>query len=296
MSSDRLRARGIRRVLWIAFVGNLAVSVAKLWVGWRADLLAVLADGLHSFADAGGSLMALISMAWASRPEDHNHHYGHHKYETLAALGLGGFIGLSAWEILRGAWQRLSDPREASLHELAILVMVATMAFNLALTIYERRMSRRYGSQILAADAAHTSSDFLVSLVVLAGLFAMRSGQHWIDPLVSIFVAIYLAWVALGIVRENVLELSDAAFIEPDAIREVARHVPGVIGCHRIRTRGRQGAAFVDLHIQIAPETDTVTSHRIVHAVEDRIKESIEGVRDVLIHTEPFPDDSPYEG
>ena len=48
----------------------------------------------------------------------------------------------------------------------------------------------------------------------------------------------------------------------------------------------------MDLHIQIAPETDTETSHRIVHEVDDLIMSRIPGVRDVLIHTEPHEHDS----
>jgi cation diffusion facilitator family transporter len=169
--------------------------------------------------------------------------------------------------------------------------MFATMAVNIGLSRYERKKSRTYRSNILAADAYHTASDFWISASVLVSLFAVRNGWLWVDPLVSLGIAIYFAYVAYRIVRENILVLSDAAFINPRDIEELVNAVPGVISCHRIRTRGRHGNAFVDLHVQIEPETTTAAAHSIVHNVEMRVRSKIDGVRDVIIHTEPYPDD-----
>ncbi len=285
------RDREVRRALRVALLGNLLVAVAKAAYGMSTGTLSVMADGLHSFVDAASSLIGLLSLRVARRPSDHDHHYGHHKFETIAALGVGGFVALSAWEIVKGAVQRLVGDGAAEFHVAGPAIIAATMLFNALLSRYELRVARRHDSRILRADAMHTRADLLVSAVVLVSLGGLRLGQPWMDPVASLLIAAYLARTAYRILRENVYDLSDAAFLDPDAIEEVAREVPGVIDCHKVRTRGREGAAFVDLHIQIAPETDTETSHRIVHEVDDLIMSRIPGVRDVLIHTEPYRDD-----
>jgi cation diffusion facilitator family transporter len=282
--------RPVSRALWIALVGNLTVSAAKIVYGAGTGTLSVIADGVHSAVDAAGSLIGLVSLRLARRPSDHDHHYGHHKFETLAALTIGGFIALTAWEVIKGAFARLIEGGSATFHPSGPVLIVLTMAFNAALSAYELRVGRRHRSTILHADAMHTRSDVLVSFVVLVSLAGIWLGIAWIDPLISLAIAGYLGTMAYRILRENVLDLSDAAFLDPGRIESIVRAVPGVIDCHKVRTRGREGAAFVDLHIQVDPAIDTTTSHDIVHAVHDRIMKREPGVRDVLVHTEPWVD------
>jgi len=285
------RRGNVSQVLWLALITNILVAAAKTVYGLLTGTLSMIADGIHSFTDAGSSVMGLISIQYALQPSDDDHHYGHYKFETLAALGIGGLIALTSWEVFKKAIGRLLYPTSSAFHFSGLWIMLASMAINLGLSWYERKKGRQYKSSILEADAYHTASDFWVSLSVLISLFATKWNVRWIDPAVSLLIAIYFAYVAFKLVKETVLVLSDAAYIEVKEIEKLVHSVTGVMGCHRIRTRGRAGQAFVDLHIQVDPSIDVATSHAIVHNIEKKIKESIEGVRDVLIHTEPYPDD-----
>jgi len=280
----------ISRILWIALFTNLIVAIAKAIYGLLTGTLSMIADSLHSLADCGGSIIGLISVRWAGKPSDADHHYGHAKYETLAALAIGGFVALTGWEVLQGALHRFSEEFSPKYNEIGLLIMIVTMATNLGLSWYERTRGKKLNSAILLADSYHTASDFLTSLAVVASLLCIRAGWFVADPLISLLIAFYLAWISYRIVKENVLVLSDAAFIDKMDIANIAKTVPGVISCHHVRTRGRRGNAFVDLHIQVEPTMDTVTSHSVVHEVEDRIRKQIEGITDVIIHTEPYPD------
>lgn len=284
-------AQSIKRVLKVAFSVNIFVAVAKITYGLITHTLSMVADGIHSLTDAGSSVMGFISVRYASKPSDEGHHYGHQKYETLAALGIAGLIALTSWEVLRKAVQRLFDPSLADFHVSGVGIMIFSMAVNLLLARYEKQKSQEFKSHVLEADAYHTASDFWISLSVLISLFAIRYGVPWVDPLVSLLIAIYFGYVAFKLVRETGLILTDAAFIDVKEVEKLVRTVTGVISCHKVRTRGRPGHAFVDLHIQIDPTTDTAASHTIVHNVEKSIKKEIDGVHEVLIHTEPYPDD-----
>ncbi|HLG18516.1 MAG TPA: cation diffusion facilitator family transporter [Bdellovibrionota bacterium] len=283
--------REVKRILWIALFMNIVVSAAKATYGLMTGTLSMIADGAHSLTDAGSSIMGLVSVHFAVRPSDNDHHYGHHKYETLAALGIGGFIALTSWEILKNAIHRLTDLEHPEFHPSGLGIMLVTMAVNLGLSKYERKKGREYRSSILTADAYHTASDFWVSLSVVVTLIAVRFDWAWVDPVVSLGIAIYFAYIAYKVVSDNVLDLSDAAFVDPREIERLVLDVPGILSCHRVRTRGRHGNIFVDLHVQIEPETTTAAAHAIVHNAEMRIKSHIDGIRDVIIHTEPYPDD-----
>ena len=101
-----VQSAGVRRVLWVTLALNLAVSAGKVLVGHLSGSLAMVADGYHSLVDGSNNVIGLIVAAFAFRPPDPDHPYGHRKFET-AATGLIGLALLAlAWEVLSGALVR----------------------------------------------------------------------------------------------------------------------------------------------------------------------------------------------
>ena len=283
-------AKQVRNVLWIALSLNLLVSGLKLFYGFSTSTLSMIADGFHSIADAGSSVLGLVAVHFASKPSDDDHHYGHFKFETVAAMGIAVFIAITSWEILQQGVHRLRSGDPAHFHFYGIPIMLVGMAINLALSRYERKKAIEYKSALLEADSYHTASDVWVSFSVIFSMVCIHYGVHWADPIVSILISIYFAIVSWKVLKDTVMALSDAAYIDTDRVKKIINEVPGVIGHHHVRTRGKPGQAFLDLHIQVDPKTDTYTSHRLAHEIESRIKKEITGIHDVLIHTEPYPD------
>ena len=58
----------VRRVLWTTLVLNLVVASAKLIYGLNAGLLAMAADGMHSFLDGGSNIVGLVGVSAARSP------------------------------------------------------------------------------------------------------------------------------------------------------------------------------------------------------------------------------------
>jgi cation diffusion facilitator family transporter len=280
------RQQAVRRVLWIVLVLNLAVALAKLIIGRSVGSLSMVADGYHSLADSASNVVGLVGLAIAARPPDENHPYGHQRFETLAALAIGGFLTLTAWEVLRSCLHRLRGGGTIERTPLALGVMLATLAVNLAVTVYERRRGRQLRSGILQADARHTLSDVYASLMVIAGLVAATVGQPAIDLIAAVVITGMIAFAAFQILRENGLLLADTALIDPGVIRAEATAVPGVLSVHKVRSRGRIGEGQADLHIQVPADMPIADAHAIGHQVADRLRERF-ALREVLVHVEP---------
>ena len=83
------RDRAVKRTLRTVLVLNLAVTIAKLVVGWLTSSIAMIADGFHSLTDTAANVVGLIAMSVAQQPPDEDHPYGHRRFETLAALIIG---------------------------------------------------------------------------------------------------------------------------------------------------------------------------------------------------------------
>jgi cation diffusion facilitator family transporter len=284
----QLRSRAIRRVLGWVLVLNVLVAATKLVIGFRIGSLSLQADGVHSCLDGSSNVVGLIGITLGARPPDRSHPYGHQRFETLAAVGIGLLIGASLIEILQRAIAGLMGASEAPLVDwTAAAAVIVTVIVNLFITRYESRRGRELRSNILAADAQHTASDALAALAVLAGFAGVKAGFLWADPVAALVVAVFIAKTSWMVLRANFSVLTDRAVLDPLLVHRVVLAVDGVRGAHRIRSRGSIDAVSVDLHVHLDPHTPLGEAHAKTHEVAGALRDAFPEVSDVLIHTEP---------
>ena len=272
----------VRRILAV-------VLIAKLAVGMLIDSISMLADGFHSLTDGASNVVGLVGISLAARPPDEDHPYGHRKHETLSALFIGGLLAMTAWEVLESCVERLWSGGAPEATAGSFLVMAVTIVVNLGVATYEGRRAKELRSDVLAADAAHTRSDVLVSLGVIASLGAARWGYPQLDLVAALVITAVIARVAFAILRRSAGQLADVAAVPPEEIRGIALAVPGVRGVHKIRTRGQAPGGHADLHVQVRPDLRIDQAHSIGHRVADRLRREL-GLRDVVTHVEPAGD------
>lgn len=284
--------RGVQRVLVITLALNLAVVAGKLFAGILADSLSVISDAIHSSVDSLNNVVGLVVMRYATAEPDDEHPYGHAKFETLAAFAIAGFLFVTCYQIGLSAFKKLFSHEAATIEitPLTISVMIVTIAVNVFVAVYEQREGRRLQSEFLIADAIHTRSDILVSCSVLTGLFLIQQGYVWLDPVVSLAVAAFIAWNGYQIFKATVPVLVDAAPVPSVRITEIAEAVPGVHSVHDVRSRSHGGEMFIEMHLHVAAEVeaDYVAAHAITEAVEERLADEFDKVT-ATIHVEPLP-------
>jgi cation diffusion facilitator family transporter len=284
------RAR-IARVLWAILGLNLAVAIAKLVYGQRTGAIAITADGIHSLLDASSNVIGLIGIGVAGRPPDANHPYGHRKYETFAALGVVAMLFFGCHEIVAAVIERLRSPRLPEVGAAVFAILLGALAVNIGVVWIERREGRRLASELLEADAAHTGSDVLVTVLVLISLVASRAGIGWAD-LAAAGVVVGLILVAgFRILRGTLSTLSDERRIPPADVERVAVEEVGVREAHNVRSRGPGDDIHLDLHVLVDPQLPIADAHAIGHRVEQRLRTRWPGVTDVVVHVEPALED-----
>lgn len=282
------RHQAIQQVLWVVLLLNLSVTFLKISVGLASGALAVLADGFHSIVDSSSNLIGLLGVWVAARPADHNHPYGHHKYETVATLGIGGLLLVAAFEIGKSVVARLFGAESApTITPLTLGLMALTFAVNLGIVAYEGLMGKRLQSELLLADATHTRTDLFITLSVLVSLVATQAGWGWLDPIVAGGVVILLVRAAFDILRSTSNVLTDVAIADPANITQIVQQVPGVVAVHHVRSRGRADAVYVDLNICVHATMTTDQAHGVASEVERRIAQNVPGVVDTVVHIEP---------
>ncbi len=279
----------IRNILIWTLVLNWGVALAKIIYGKMTNSLAMFADGLHSLSDGSSNIIGLIGIAVASRPRDIGHPYGHRKYETLASMAIAVVLFLIAFKLISESvhkliHQELINP-EANL--LSFVVMGATLAVNIGVMKYEFRKGKELNSDFLVADSLHTSSDILASIMVIISLISVRLGLPIIDVITGIIISLLIGYVGIRILKDSSKVLCDYAVINVQQICDALSDMKEVIGCHRIRTRGRSDEIHVDLHITVDKNMPVIKAHELSTAIEKRIRGKFPGVTDVMVHIEP---------
>jgi cation diffusion facilitator family transporter len=288
MSRRARNTRAVTRVVWITMALNLVNALLKLTVGALSGNLTVISDSVHGFLDASNNVVGLIALKASWRPPDENHPYGHRKYEALASLAIGGLMTLTSWEILRAVIARLSRDAELPAHRgqlawLWIAMVLAGLAINVAISIYEARRGRRLRSQFLLADAAHTRVDVFVTALAIASLL-LAPRWPWLDGLLSLVIVGFILRTGWSVIRDNALLLTDAARLDPEPIRQIVESVENVQNCHAIRTHGMPDEVHLDLHIVVAPDLTAHAANVIEMRVREALQRNFPEIREVAIH------------
>ncbi len=279
--------RAVQRVLWITLVLNVAVALAKLAAGLATRSLSLLGDSAHSGVDAANNIVGLVAISVATRAADEGHPYGHSKIETLAAFTLSGLLFVTCFNLALEAIKRLMGFRETSPEAtpMAFVVVLVTLVVNIAVSRYEARRGHELRSEFLLADAAHTRSDVLVTLTVLASLLLVRLGLGHVDAALSLVIAGLIGFIGWQVFQRTVPVLVDASAVDEKKVRGVVDGVPGVLNTHAVRSRRAGDLVFLDLHIVVDPETDTETAHAVTEAVEHALEVTF-GPTSATVHVE----------
>ena len=288
------RYREVRKVTLIGSVVDLLLGIVKVVIGVLAHSQALVADGIHSFSDLFTDFLVLFAAKHAHREADEEHPYGHGRIETVATVALGGALLTVAVGISYDAIRRLLEP-DLLLHP-GVLALLAALVSVLAKEIiyqYTARVARRLRSRMLHANAWHSRSDAISSIVVVIGVGGTMAGLPWLDAVAAIVVALMIAKIAWDLLWKSLQELIDTALDaeQVETISETIRDVPGVRSLHMLRTRRSGSDALVDVHILVDPRLSVSEGHQIGETVRNRLLQSNDEVTDVTVHIDPEDDE-----
>jgi cation diffusion facilitator family transporter len=290
MSDSR---RQVRRVLLITLILNVTVAVGKIIVGMVSGAISITADGFHSLMDGSSNVVGLIANHVAQQPPDEDHPYGHRRFETIAALGIGVLLLVTAWEIITSAVERLQTGDQPQITPITFAILIGTLLGNIFISRYERGEGKRLNSELLIADAANTAADVFVTLSVLVSMVLVSFGLTWADPIAALIIVVLIGRAGWQVLRSTGGVLVDTAPYAPDELRSLAESVPSVERVLRARSRGPADDVHIDIDVQVPRETTTDHSASIADAIRKTMCEHLDGVSEVEVHFAPTPNVAP---
>ncbi|WP_434523782.1 cation diffusion facilitator family transporter [Klebsiella quasipneumoniae] len=283
------RSEQARRSTLVSVVVNIFLSALQIAVGIYSGSQGLIADGMHSFSDLLADGVVLVANKKSRRPSDHDHHYGHWRYENGASLVLGAILVLVGVGMLWSAAGHLAKPQTIPpVHSVALWMALTALVVKEGLFRYMLAAARRLNSSLLIANAWHARSDAASSLVVALGIIGNLAGFAWFDPLAALAVGLVITRMGYRFAATALHDLMDRAVDEETqrAIAGTLRATPGVAGLHDLKTRKAGDLVLVDVHLEVAGELSVAEGHQIARQARERVMAQ-HPVLNVMVHLDP---------
>ena len=279
------------RVALLGMVINFVLAVVKITAGVLGNAYALIADGIESALDIGGSAIIWCGLKFAARPRDETHPYGHGKSEPIAAAVVAvGVIAASVGLAIENMREILTPHHAPAPFTLVVLIAVVVVKELLYRSVMH--IGRSVASTAVQTDAWHHRSDALTSAAAFVGItIAVIGGEGWqsADDWAALFACVLIAangwrlfWPALHEIMDTAPRGDMCA-----SIRTTASGVAGVIEVEKCLVRKMGLHFYVDLHLRVAGEITVRDGHDIAHEVKAAIRETDARIADVLVHVEP---------
>jgi cobalt-zinc-cadmium efflux system protein len=246
-----LSAAGLDRAMLLGVGLNVAFAAVEFGAGLWASSLALVADAGHNAGDVLGLLLAWGANWLARRPPSRKFTWGLRRATIYAALGNAVLLLTACGAILWEAVHRLREPESVAGSTVIAVATIGVVINTLTALLFLRgqRDANVRGAYLhMVADAAVSAG------VVAAGIAILATGLTWIDPVVSMLVAVVIVAGTWGLFREAIDLALDAVprGLDPAALTAALAAIPGVAEVH-------------DLHVWGASTSETsLTAHLVV--------------------------------
>jgi cobalt-zinc-cadmium efflux system protein len=248
---------GDRRRLLAALALLAGFMAAEVVVGVVSRSLALISDAAHMLADAGALALALLAMQLAARPPRGGLTYGLRRAEILSGLASGITLLVLTTLIVFEASLRLAAPAAVDARYM-LGVAIAGAAVNV-LAGGQLSRTERHSLNVRGAHQHILTDLYAFIATAVAAVVILATGWARADAVAALFVAVLMAIAGIGVIKEAVLVLLEAApaGTSPAAIIRALSDHPLVVDVH-------------DFHVwEITSGMPALSAHVLVKAAED---------------------------
>lgn len=195
--------------LFITIILNIIITVAQAIGGILSGSLALLSDAIHNLSDVLSLIIAYGANRISGRPSDAAKTFGYHRAEVLAALFNSSFlIGIAIYLIIE-AVQKLYNPEP--IDSIWVIALGALGIVVNSLSVWIVKDDAKSNMNFKAAYL-HLLADVMTSVaVVIGGVLMYYFNLFWVDPFISIVIAVYLIWASFALVKNSTFVLMQFA-------------------------------------------------------------------------------------
>lgn len=271
---------------------NILLASFKLLAGIISGSIAIIADSLNNFSDAGSSIISFISFKISAKPADRDHPFGHARFEYVSSMVVSFIILIVGFELLTESVSGFFDPsgNEITVSTISIIILAASILVKLLLGIFYLSIAKKIDSTVIKASAADSFSDSVSTFAVLVSAIVIYfTDLVFIDSIVGTLVSLLILYAGIKILNETKNSLLGEAPVDEvvESIKNIVSSHPEVIGIHDLLVHNYGPKNYIaSLHAEVDGNEDIYYLHDKIDNVEREINQKL-GIL-CTIHMDPI--------
>jgi len=276
----------------VGVVMNIFLFAFKLLAGIVSGSVAIVADALNNFSDAGAQIISIISFKLSSKPADREHPFGHARIEYVASLAVSFLIILIGFELFKSSAEKIFNPGQTTFEIVSVIILAVSVLVKLWLCLFNRKIADKINSSVMKATAADSLSDAAATFAVLVSMLVLRFFKLDIDAYMGIIVSVLIFVAGIKVLNEAKNFIIGSAPDEEtvNAIKETVLAHEEAIGIHDLMVHSYGASTTIaSLHVEVDGSADVFKTHDAIDNIEKELFHTL-GIQ-CTIHMDPIVTD-----
>ena len=278
----------------VAIVANVFLFVLKFIIGTVTTSLSITADAFNNLSDAVSSGIGYVGVKLSEKPADEDHPFGHGRIEYLVTLLVATLVILVGYSFFTESIDNIRDEKKILFSWVAIICLIISILVKIWLGFFSKKLGKKINSGVLTASGTDALADVMATSVTLIAMLVYKFTGYCIDGYVGIFVALFIIWAGIGIIRETIKPLIGEP-ITQEMVSAIISHVEsyeGILGTHDLIVHDYgPNKKMASIHAEVSKDRDILVSHEIIDRIEQECFSKL-GVF-LVIHMDPVENSSP---
>ena len=272
--------------LIISIFLNILITVAQVIGGLISGSLSLLSDALHNFSDVLSLIVSYIATFLSKKKANTNKTFGYKHAEIIAAFINAATLIVVAIILIKEAIERYIDPREIESDLVIWLSILGIAANGFSVLLLKKDAGRNMN---MKSAYLHLLTDMMASVAVLIGGLLMKFFKmYWVDPTLTLAIALYLIYMGYDLLKEStrVLMLFTPSTIHVQNIVETISKIDPIKNVHHVHIwQLNEDEIHLEAHIDFLKDIKLSEFDRILDQIEEEVYHKF-GINHVNIQPE----------
>lgn len=273
----------------IGIIVNIILFTIKLTVGLIVGSIAVMADAFNNLSDAASSVITIVGFKLSNMPADEKHPFGHGRLEYISALVVSFMVILVGLQFIKASFERILNPEIIKFQMVPFILLVISIFLKLWLSKFNKYIGEAINSSALKAASADALGDVFTSSCVVISFLASKFTSLPIDGYIGIFVALFIVYSGISLVKETIDPLLGEA-PDPELVQSIKNMLlsyENITGLHDLVVHNYgPGRCMASVHAEIPSNIDVMKIHNIIDKAERDISKALNIY--LVIHMDPI--------
>ncbi|MCD4826613.1 MAG: cation diffusion facilitator family transporter [Acholeplasmataceae bacterium] len=286
-----------KKILTSVYIGlsaNILLTMIKIGFGVWGNAQSLVSDGINSFSDIFMSLIIFFILKISTKKPDHNHPYGHQKFEGLAYFAIGIFFSFTAFFI---SYRAIVSIIEYTMNSseivypniITVYISIFSLIIKIALAIFYFKLNKTYKNPTLKAEYKNHFFDIWSTSLTVIVLVLSQFDLIIFDYIGSLIISVFILRLSISILKEATPFLVDQSpdMSELKHIKDYVLSLKGVLSIDDLKARMHMTQLYVDIEIGVKENLSLKEAHAIAEDVHKLVENQFEEIIHCMVHVNP---------